>query len=116
MTGSDWEQGGDPYANGRRLTGAEAAARAAGQETAQRNVTPIVAFALEDGRRRFRIHAQHSGDLLATFTTGPELGEFWDAFGIERERAAAKAAETAPGTDLHRLALNAEREGKCEDT
>ena len=85
MTGANWETGGDPYADGRR-SDAEVKAAERGQEIALRNVTPIIAFALVEGRREFRIHAQHSGELLATFTTGRELGEFWDAFGIERER------------------------------
>ena len=87
-----------------------------GIATAKRNVTPIVAFALEDGRRRFRIHAQHCGDLIATFSTGRELGEFWDAFGIERERWAAKAAETDPGFDRHRQALNAKPPPQAPET
>ena len=88
---------------------AEKKAERLGRETAEAGYTAIISFRIENGRRRFDIFRQHDGEKIVTLSTGGYLGAFFDAYGIEKERAALKAAETAPGFDRHRQALNAKQ-------
>lgn len=90
----------------------EARARATqlGRETFEKGYTPIISFRLDGGRRRFDVFRQHDGAKIATFSTGIYLGDFFDAYGIEKERAALQRTHNSPGTDHHRLALNRGRE------